>query len=58
MKRLILLLLLIFPAIGYSLDIGDKAPDFNAAALDGREIHYFSALRDKKPVYLIFWATW
>lgn len=58
MKRLILLLLLIFPVIGYSLDVGDKAPDFNATTLNGKEIHYFSSLKGEKPIYLIFWATW
>lgn len=58
MKRLILLLLLIFPSIAYSLDVGDKSPDFNAITLNERKVHYFSSLKDKRPVYLIFWATW
>jgi len=58
LKTLILLLLLIFPTIGYSLDVGDRAPDFNATTLDGKKIAYFSSLKGKKPVYLIFWATW
>lgn len=57
MKKLIVLLLLIFPAVGYAVDIGDNAPDFNAATLDEKKIAY-SSIKGKKPVYLFFWATW
>ncbi len=37
--------------------VGNKAPDFSATTLDGDKV----ALTDylgKKPVYLVFWATW
>jgi len=37
--------------------VGDRAPDFSATTLDGRVV----ALDDylgKKPVHLVFWATW
>lgn len=58
MKKFLVFLLLSFPAVGYALDIGDRAPDFNATTLNGREVLYSSSLKGKRPVYLIFWATW
>lgn len=58
MKIILILLLFLLPLSSYAVEVGDKAPDFNATTLDGREIHYFSAIKDKKPLYLIFWATW
>lgn len=57
MKKFLVLLMLIFPAAGFALDIGDKAPDFNAVSLDGKKLAY-SSIKDKKPVYLFFWASW
>jgi len=37
--------------------IGDKSPDFSATTLEGKEVSLGNYL-GKKPVYLIFWATW
>jgi hypothetical protein len=34
------------------------APDFTIRSLEGRTISYFADLKGKKPVYLVFWATW
>ncbi len=53
-----LLSLLILPAKGYALGVGDKSPDFHLATTEGREISYYSDIRGKKPVYLFFWTTW
>jgi len=57
MKKFFVLLMLIFPVAGFAIDVGDSAPDFNVVALNGKKIAY-SSIKDKKPVYLIFWATW
>lgn len=54
---MILFLSLMFPVYGFALNVGDNAPDFQGAALDGKQVSY-SGLKGKKPVYLIFWATW
>ncbi len=37
--------------------VGDKAPDFSATTLDGRKVA-LSNYMGKKPLYLVFWATW
>lgn len=56
---LVLLLLFVFsPFNTYAANVGDAAPDFSATALDGKKISYSADLKGKKPVYLIFWATW
>jgi len=39
-------------------EVGDNAPDFNTLTLKGRQVSYYNDLKGKKPVYLIFWATW
>lgn len=57
MKRVFTIIVLLIPLISYALDIGDLAPDFTAITLNGKEIRY-SDLKGKKPLYLIFWATW
>ncbi len=59
MKRIFLLipLLLIISAV-YAFELGDRAPDFKAVTIDGYRTDYYRDLLDKKPVYLIFWATW
>lgn len=54
---MLLFLLLMLPVYGFALDVNDNAPDFHGAALDGKQVAY-SGLQGKKPVYLIFWATW
>ena len=53
----VLFLLLMLPVSGFALSVNDNAPDFNGAALDGKRVAY-SELKGKKPVYLMFWATW
>lgn len=58
MRRFLVLALLIFPTVAYALDVGDMAPDFKVASLDGKQISYYSNIKNKKPVYLVFWATW
>ena len=39
-------------------EVGDNAPDFNILSLKGRQVSYYNDFKGKKPVYLIFWATW
>lgn len=56
-KIFILFLLLLLPSAGLAKDVNDNAQDFSGAALDGKHVAY-SALKGKKPVYLMFWATW
>jgi peroxiredoxin len=58
MKWILLLFLLTLPLCGYALDVGDPAPDFKDVSLDNKQISYSSDFKGKKPVYLIFWATW
>jgi hypothetical protein len=58
MRWIVLFLLLIQPLCGYALDVGDTAPDFQGVSLDNRQISFYSRFVGKKPVYLIFWATW
>ncbi|NCO83306.1 MAG: hypothetical protein COS28_02230 [Nitrospirae bacterium CG02_land_8_20_14_3_00_44_33] len=60
MKKILMMIVflsLIFPVYGFALDINDNAPDFRGVALDGKQVAY-SELKGKKPVYLMFWATW
>lgn len=40
-----------------ALKVGDSAPDFTTEDVDGNKIS-LSDFQDKKPVLLIFWATW
>lgn len=55
----VLLLLFVFsPFNTYAANVGDAVPDFSATTLDGKKISYSADLKGKKPVYLIFWATW
>ncbi len=49
---------LFFPPAGYPAGLGDMAPDFTVETTEGRKISYFADIRGKKPLYLIFWATW
>lgn len=46
------------PSRAQSIGLGDMAPDFTIRSLEGRTISYFDDLKGKKPVYLVFWATW
>ncbi len=43
---------------GYAIDVGDAVPDFHTVTIDGKDISYEKDIKGKKPVYLIFWATW
>ena len=52
-----IMIFVMLPLSGYAVDVGDKAPHFIAKGLDGKKIDY-STFKDKKPLYLIFWATW
>lgn len=36
---------------------GEQAPDFSLSTMDGKSFN-LSDYKGKKPVYLIFWATW
>ncbi|MEH6445230.1 MAG: TlpA disulfide reductase family protein [Oceanospirillaceae bacterium] len=40
-----------------ALELGDKAPNFELVTLAG-DTFRLSDYRGKKPVYLVFWATW
>jgi peroxiredoxin len=61
MKRiaiLILLGLLVWPASSHAMNVGDPTPDFQAVTITGKEISYYRDIKGKKPLYLIFGATW
>lgn len=59
MKTILMLLIVAFlPLSSYALDIDDRTPDFRGTSLKGEKISYNADLYGKKPVYLIFWATW
>jgi hypothetical protein len=55
---IILLGLLVWPAGSYAMNAGDPAPDFQAVTITGKKISYYRDIRVKKPLYLIFGATW
>ena len=55
----VLICILLFPpGVGMALNTGDVSPDFTVQTVDGKEVSYVRDLNGKKPVYLIFWATW
>lgn len=55
---LVLILVFLLPPLSvYAVDVGDEAPHFITTSLDGKKIDY-STFKGKKPLYLIFWATW
>ena len=63
-KNLFLTLLLVFfswysdtYAINTGAFIGDFAPDFSLKTMDGVAVN-MSELKGKKPLLLVFWATW
>jgi hypothetical protein len=58
MRWMVLLFLLIQPLYSYALDVGEAAPNFETITLENKQISYDSNFKGKKPVYLIFWATW
>ena len=55
MQGILLLSLLILPAKGYALGVGDKSPGFHVITIEGREIFYDRDIKGKKPAYLFFW---
>ena len=50
--------LLFLPVNTYAIGVGDIAPDFKIVTLDGKEISYQQDIKAKRPLYLVFWATW
>jgi hypothetical protein len=62
MKRVsvvvIILSLFIWVNSSHAIDRGDSAPDFQVVTIDGKNISYYKDVKGKKPLYLIFWATW
>ncbi len=60
-RRLVLtlamLLTLATPQLSAAAKVGDEAPAFSLATLDGQMVRLTDYL-GKKPLYLIFWATW
>ncbi|MEW6108903.1 MAG: hypothetical protein AB1632_07040 [Nitrospirota bacterium] len=58
LKYLIVLFIMLLPFEAYALDTGNSAPDFNIITIDGREFSFDRDIKGKKPLYLIFWATW
>jgi hypothetical protein len=55
---ILFLFLFSLPAKTYAIGVGDIAPDFKITTLDGKELSYQQDIKAKKPLYLIFWATW
>lgn len=54
---LILLIIISLSKVAFAIDINEPAPDFTIKTLDG-ENYTLSTSIGKKPVYLVFWATW
>ncbi len=52
----ILALLLTTPV--FAQEVGDQAPDFSAITLDNQPVWLSKDYVGKKPVMLVFWATW
>ncbi|MFC1835070.1 peroxiredoxin family protein [Thermodesulfobacteriota bacterium] len=52
-----LLLVLTFSASAGAVKVGDEAPPFVATTLDGEKINT-EDLKNKKSMFLVFWATW
>ncbi len=50
--------LILLPAKGYAVGLGDKAFDFHLVTTEGKTISYYRDLKGEKPVYLIFWTAW
>ncbi len=59
--RRFLLSIAIFLALTASanaLSVGDEAPDFQYTTLKGKNVSYIAQFKNKKPLYIIFWASW
>ncbi len=52
-----LLLILAWPGSGFAASVGDASPEFAFKGLDGTE-YRSDAIIGKKPLMLVFWATW
>ncbi|MEH6344190.1 MAG: TlpA disulfide reductase family protein [Bermanella sp.] len=61
MKILILIFSICFSTCfsinSHAIDVGDQAPDFELKTLKG-DTFKLASYRGRKPVYLVFWATW
>jgi hypothetical protein len=55
---ILFLTLLLTPLDAHALNVGDKSPDFRITTVTGKEISYYKDLKGRRPVYLVFWATW
>lgn len=51
------LLILAWPGSGFAASVGDTSPEFVLKSLDGTE-YRSDAIIGKKPLMLVFWATW
>ncbi|MGK0256554.1 MAG: thiol-disulfide isomerase/thioredoxin, partial [Arcobacteraceae bacterium] len=58
MKKMLLVLAMLFSINSVSaIEVGDKAINFNATTLEGKQIS-LEQFKGKKAVWLVFWATW
>ncbi len=53
----LILLALAWPSSVFAVDVGDPAPGFVLERTDGTVLRS-DALKGKKPLMLVFWATW
>lgn len=56
-KILVLIFLISLSKITFAIEIDERAPDFTVKTISGGS-YTLSKSIGKKPVYLIFWATW
>ncbi len=54
---LLVLGMFFFPVLSQAAQVGEAMPAFSLTTLDG-EVIDSSSLVGKKPVFLVFWATW
>ncbi len=57
-SAVVLFCLFLMPGRSSALGTGDPAPDFRIVTTGGKDISFFSDIKGKNPLYLIFWATW
>ncbi|NPA35966.1 MAG: TlpA family protein disulfide reductase [Chlorobi bacterium] len=58
MKRIFLILSVLIVSLQAMQAQGDKLPSMDIRTLDGKVINTYDLLKDGKPVFLDFWATW
>jgi len=51
------LFILVSPAAGLAVNVGEKSPGFMLKTIDGKELQSCE-IKGKKPLFLVFWATW